>query len=361
MALGRVDSETRITNKGGRAVVSEEALVRGLQVLTEGQHAGTADRPEGRARAAEPFQAESEMVRERAREWTHGPGIEGLGVGEKISAGNPAGELALRVYVERKLAKRSVEHPVPSTVEVPQVGELVTDVVELGHVEPESFRERARPAMPGCGVGHVAATVGTFGCLVRRTDDEALYILSNAHVLADVGFGQPGDVVVQPGVADGGDEGSDALAMLADFVPFAFDDVGFDNQVDAAIARVRRSDWVVTQIRELGVAPAGVGRVIRRGMHVKKVGRTTGYTTGVVQDIHFRTALTYPRANGARTRRVGFRDQVLCTRYSDGGDSGAVVLNSTNRAIGLHFAGAPAGSAFNRIGHVLRLLRLELA
>ena len=138
-------------------------------------------------------------------------------------------------------------------------------------------------------------------------------------------------------------------------------DVGFDNQVDAAIARVRRRDWVVTQIRELGVAPAASDESIRRGMQIKKVGRTTGYTTGVVQDVHFRTALTYSRPSGVRTRRVGFRDQVLCSRYSDAGDSGATVLNRSNRVIGLHFAGAAAGSVFNRIQHVLRLLRVELA
>lgn len=166
---------------------------------------------------------------------------------------------------------------------------------------------------------------------------------------------------VQPGSLDGGGAADDALATLADFVPFTFDDVGFDNQVDAAIARVRRRSWVVTQIRELGFAPVGAGRVIRRGMHIKKVGRTTGYTTGVVQDIHFRTALTYPLPNGGRTQRVGFKDQVLCSRYSDSGDSGAVVLNSSNRVIGLHFAGAVSGSVFNRIQHVLRLLRVELA
>jgi hypothetical protein len=196
-------------------VASEEALVVGLELLTEGHQARVRDRFVGRALTTEEFRAESEAVRRRAREWTHGRGIEGLGVGEKISAGNPAGELALRVYVERKVAKQSVEHPVPSTVDVPEVGELVTDVVELGHVEPERFRDRARPAMPGCGLGHVAATVGTFGCLVKRAGDDALYILSNSHVLADVGFGRPGDPVVQPGIADGGDEDSDALATLA--------------------------------------------------------------------------------------------------------------------------------------------------
>jgi hypothetical protein len=337
-------------------MVGEQALVRGLEVLTEGSSA----RPPAAA-VDEGFRAEAEHVRVRAQEWTHAEGIEGLGVGEKISQGQPTGELALRVYVERKLPKRGLAKPIPPAVPVPEVGELTTDVIELGHLEPQSFRERARPAMPGCGLGHLAATVGTFGCLVKRRGDDALYILSNSHVLADVGFGQSGDPIVQPGSLDGGTAAGDALATLADFVPFRFDDVGYDNQVDAAIARVRRRNWVVTRIRELGVAPAGVGRVIRRGMQVKKVGRTTGYTTGVIQDIHFRMGLTYPRPNGGQTERVGFKDQVLCSRYSDGGDSGAVVLNSSNRVIGLHFAGAASGSVFNRIHHVLRLLRIEFA
>ena len=337
-------------------MVEEKTLVRGLELLTEGFNAQLPARL-----ATEAFLAEAEVVRSQAQEWTYGTGIVGLGVGEKISNGQPTGELSLRVYVERKLPKRAVAQPIPSAVTVPEVGELTTDVIELGHVEPQSFRERTRPAMPGCGLGHITATVGTFGCLVKRPGDDGLYILSNSHVLADVGFAQSGDPIVQPGSLDGGDATEDALATLAEFVPFTFADVGFDNQVDAAIARVRRRDWVVTQIRELGVAPGGVGRVIRRGMQIKKVGRTTGYTTGVIQDVHFRTALDYPRPNGARTQRVGFKDQVLCSRYSDGGDSGAIVLNSSNRVIGLHFAGAVSGSVFNRIQHVLRLLRVEIA
>jgi len=36
------------------------------------------------------------------------------------------------------------------------------------------------------------------------------------------------------------------------------------------------------------------------------------------------------------------RDQVLCTRYTAGGDSGAAVFNSNNQIVGLHFAGTPS-------------------
>ena len=113
--------------------------------------------------------------------------------------GEPTGELALRVYVEKKKPKTKVDNPVPKVVAVPGVGDRITDVIELGKVVPELFTERVRPAMPGSGLGHTAVTVGTFGCLVRKKGDaDGLYVLSNSHVLANEGMALPGDGILQP-------------------------------------------------------------------------------------------------------------------------------------------------------------------
>ena len=148
---------------------------------------------------------EAEAVRTRSRDWVHGSGVQGLGIGDKLTHGEPTGELALRVYVEKKKARAKVANPVPKVVVVPGVGERITDVIELGRVVPELFTERVRPAMPGSGLGHTAVTVGTFGCLVRKKGDSTgLYVLSNAHVLANEGLAAPGDGIVQPGSLDGG-------------------------------------------------------------------------------------------------------------------------------------------------------------
>ena len=57
---------------------------------------------------------------------------------------------------------------------------------------------------------------------------------------------------------------------------------------------------------------------------------------------------------------MGFRDQVLCTRYSAGGDSSWAVLNMKKEVVGLHFAGSASSSIFNRIGHVLDALKIEV-
>jgi hypothetical protein len=216
--------------------------------------------------------------------------------------------------------------------------------------------------MPGCGVGHGKVKVGTFGCLVhKKGDSDTLYMLSNSHVIANSGLGSPKDPILQPGKEDGGTIAKDSIAKLSKFIPFTFTETGFPNLVDAAIAKVNRRTSVKSELRVLNLVPIGVGRTLRRGMHVKKVGRTTDYTTGVITDVHFRLSLQYQRPGGKSKGRVGFKDQVLCTRYSAPGDSGSIILNSSNRVIGLHFAGSHSASIFNRIHHVFNLLDIEVA
>jgi len=323
--------------------------------LTEGSSVGLP-----RAVRTESLETASEQVKKRYRGWTIGPGIQGVGIGQKLTERKQTDELVLKVYVREKKPLSRCDNPVPKQVSMPEIGPMPTDVEEIGRVEAETFRDRVRPAMPGCGLGHIRVTVGTFGCLVRkRGNKKGLYILSNSHVLAHEGIAKIGDAIVQPGHLDGGRPADDKLARLAEFVPFEFSTTGFPNLVDAAIAKVAKSR-VIDEIRILGVAPTGVSRTLRRGMFVKKVGRTTDFTTGEVRDINYRLSLRYKKS-AKRKARAGLRDQVLCTRYTAGGDSGSAVLNRSNRIVGLHFAGSPSTSIFNRIDHVFRLLDIELA
>ena len=247
----------------------------------------------------------------------------------------------------------------PKRVNIPEVGVCDTDVLEIGRVSHESFTSRVRPAMPGSGVGHYKISVGTFGCLVKiKGTSKGVYILSNSHVLANEGVASVGDDILQPGAHDGGRRSTDVIGHLENWVPFDFSATGYSNLVDAAIAKVKKQS-VVDEIRILGLAPVGVSHTVKRGMKVQKVGRTTDYTTGVITDVNYRFALSYKRP-GRGTSRVGFRDQVLCTRYTAGGDSGSAVLNDRKRIVGLHFAGSPSTSIFNRISRVFHQLNIEL-
>lgn len=345
-------------------MAKEADLILALEFVTAGADAVVPKKLHRKAFALESFQQETEKIRQKAQDWTAGRGIQGVGIGKKITQGKETDDLAMRVYVERKKPRAKVGNAVPKTMSVPEVGKIPTDVVEIGKLELETFTDRIRPALPGCGLGHKDVTVGTFGCLVRKKgkSDSGLYILSNSHVLADSGLAEIGDEVVQPGDLDGGRVRNDTLAELAEFIPFDFS-AGYPNRVDAAIAKVRNSRSVEPEIRILGVQPKGVSEALRRGMRVRKVGRTTDFTTGVVQDIHYRMRISYrtSKANPRARRPAGLRDLVLCTRYTAGGDSGSVVLNDRDYAVGLHFAGSPSSSIFCRIRNVFDALDLELA
>ena len=256
-------------------MATEAQLLQALDMLTEGSG----------AEVPEALRAQALSLHRSARSWTAGKGIQGLGIGEKISDGEKLPELVLKVYVEKKKPRARVKNRVPKKVAVPGLAtEVPTDVEEIGVVRVEPNTTRVRPALPGFSVGHVKITAGTFGCLVRkRGDDKTLYILSNSHVLANEGLGALGDKVLQPGKYDGGKAPADVLAVLAEWVPFQFSTAGFPNFVDAAIARVKSAKSVASAVRLIGV-PQGVSRIVRRDMQVQKTGRTTDYTVGVVRD-----------------------------------------------------------------------------
>ena len=156
--------------------------------------------------------------------------ILGVGVGFKRVGGALTAEPAVQVLVEAKLPMDAVDQSlaVPSLV-----GGVETDVEEVGAIFPHSFSSRyKRPVPCGVSVGHVNITAGTIGCLVIRNNNH-LCILSNNHVLADSNRGKTGDLILQPGTADGGRQPDDVIATLEDFVRL---NPGADNFVDAAVA-----------------------------------------------------------------------------------------------------------------------------
>ncbi|NCF68124.1 MAG: trypsin-like serine protease [Chloroflexi bacterium] len=314
----------------------------------------------GQAPILQSLKPRAESLHKSARPWTMGEGIQGLGIGQKVTDAFVLPDLVLKVYVEKKLPKSKVTNMVPEAVDIPGIEEqLATDVEEIGKVELESNTSRVRSAIPGFSIGHLEISAGTLGCLVRvNGDDQGLYILSNSHVLANEGVAEKGDVIIQPGVFDDGVAPDDAIATLSDWVAFEFTDSTFPNLVDAAIAKVDSDQHVISAIRKIGI-PKGVSKTVRRGMRIRKTGRTTDFTTGVITDIDYRLALDYKRPGGGEGR-VGLRDQVLCTRYTAAGDSGSAVINSKGFIIGLHFAGSPSTSIFNKISNVIDLLDISI-
>ncbi len=311
-----------------------------------------------------------------------------VGAGWKVVDGQRTDELAIvaSVATKRRPEELSPEDLIPSHVD-----DIRTDVIQTGPIFAQVSRtERLRPAPGGISVAHRSVTAGTFGCLVRR--DGRLHILSNNHVLANSNDAAVGDSILQPGPADGGRDPADGIARLMDWVPIVFDggDDGSScpvgsaaagglnalaalagsrtrlrtirlgpeatsegNLVDCAIAEPLDEGDVTDEIVEVG-APQGTAEGTL-GTAVRKSGRTTGLTTGTIEQVDATV-----RVNFGSGRVATFHDQLMAGAMSQGGDSGSAVLDVENRVVGLLFAGSVNTTVINRIQNVLQALQVSL-
>ena len=296
--------------------------------------------------------------------------------------GEETDETCIVVFVERKLPPEALRRRdlVPPTLrgirtDVVETGRFVA--LELAQAQEVSRTSHVRPAPGGVSLGHFRITAGTLGVLLRTTAGEDR-ILSNNHVLADSNAASPGDLILQPGPADGGTL-EDAIARLVTFVPIRFKEreigpvarlverrlrpllarLGLSlgrlpsedtNVVDAAIAKPLASDLVSPEI-------LGIGRVTgtvdaRIGLRVRKSGRTTGLTTGKITALAATVEVDYRGATAV------FREQLVGDLLSRGGDSGSLVVDEANHAVGLLFAGGSNTTILNPIAAVLEALGL---
>ncbi len=308
----------------------------------------------------------------------------GVAVGRKVVGGRETEEACIVVYVDHKEPERALRGRdlVPRTLDG-----VRTDVVATGPLRALPLLEtlavshtaRVRPAPGGVSIAHEKVTAGTLGVLAHRTSGEAV-ILSNNHVLANSNAAEKGDAILQPGPYDGG-RPQDAIARLADFVPVAFNErepdglgrlleralgallapvglglrrlpSGKTNLVDAAIATPLAPDLVAPEILEVGAVAGTAAAAL--GTRVKKSGRTTGLTRGKVTGLEATVEVDYGGKSAV------FRGQIVSDILSRGGDSGSLVVDEGNHAVGLLFAGSETTTILNPIDAVLAALRLRL-
>lgn len=264
-------------------------------------------------------------------------------------------------YTDTDYKEDQLHNVIPRELCFPGITAAVsTEIVNIGTVTPLSLTSRLRPAQPGTSISHFRMTAGTFGLLVKKQEkeDTAVYILGSNHVLTEYNVMEKSAGIIQPGLSDGG-RAEDRIAELAQIVPLEYDDRQYNNKVDAAIGRVLEIGAVKSALMFVG-QPSGIGRTIRRGMSVQIVGRTSGRAVGQVVDPSARLRLRYPR--GRRTTAyAGFLDIVVCTPFTQKGDSGAAVLSERNEVLGLVMAGGTRASIFCKMAHICDSLGIELA
>jgi hypothetical protein len=246
-----------------------------------------------------------------------------VGVGLKQSGGEFSDQVAIFVYVQRK-------RPVAALAEVeivpPEFGGYVTDVVDA---RPTLIDDEARydPLRGGVQIsrqqlledGIFAPRSGTLGAIVRSRATFQPQLLTCAHVARSVGLSvfQPGQGLASASVVG-------TVANLRSQVNPLF--------LDCAVIDPNGSRGVEMTVEEIGPVQGASVELPPLGEMVMKRGMRTSLTHGfVVRHIAstFTPAFDQFEISGA----VPF-----VTLFAGTGDSGSVVLNSSNQVIGLLFA-----------------------
>lgn len=278
-----------------------------------------------------------------------------------ITTVNSDFKIAVRLQQPQSLVQELVS-------EINALARNETDIRYVGKVSKlqSGQQGRVRPLQIGCSIGQFQITAGTLGCFVKsRTGTGGAMILSNNHVLADENRAKIGDPIIQPGAFDGGQVPADVVGNLVNFEPL---NATRPNLADCAVADVAAGVGVVSdaingigQLRGLAATPLSTGAV------VKKTGRTTGTTTAKVTAVELdNVVVTYDIGNLRFDGQIEV-DGIDQTGFSQGGDSGSLVVNDSVEAVGLLFAGSDTGGAngfgltyVNPIGIVLDALNCDL-
>ena len=313
------------------------------------------------------------------------PNVVGVGVSYKAVAGESTGELCMAVLVQKKLPKAGLT---AAALVPPEIDGIRTDVIQVGELRPLQARtDRWRPARGGISLGHYQITAGTFGTVVRDRSSGVRLILSNNHVLANSNNGNPGDAILQPGPADGGQASTDTLAHLERFCPIQFNEAppscgianGFaevgnalaklvgsshrvqaiqvnlqaTNLVDGAVARPINDSDILDDIIDIGTVSGTMEAAL--GMAVRKSGRTTATTSGQITVLGSTVTISYGSG-----RTATFENQIVTGNMSQGGDSGSLlVAGDAQLAVGLLFAGSDQATIHNPIQAVLDCLNIQ--
>jgi hypothetical protein len=252
------------------------------------------------------------------------PGVVGVSVGlMRGGNGKRTKEAGIRVLVASTAAAPALPEKlegVPVQVEV--VGTVRADTLT-----------RIRPLLGGTSLSKDGSTYfGTVGLVVADSQGSAL-ALTNYHVIAGAVCAVSTSAnVVQPAAFDGGTEivGSVKGAF------FSGGGAGISG-VDAVVASVPPSiATAFGEIRELGSVTGYASAAL--GETVRKHGRTTETTYGVVTDISTTITVSFDFGSHQFFEQVSVTVTAPSSEVATSGDSGAVWINASGKAVGLHFA-----------------------
>jgi hypothetical protein len=241
-------------------------------------------------------------------------------------------------------------------IEMPRAGFLATPAPTPGAEPaaamdpfPNGIREHREIIVGGISGANanLSGQSGTIGYFCTRRSKlrrrKEIHLLSNSHVFADLRRTavDDTDLIVQP--SPGEPANNRPIATLVNFSAVKFaGGINDPNHVDAAIARLWEPQSHSPVIPLIGAIKGYVRKKdIEVGEPVRKFGRTTGYTEGRIISTMVDIWIQYDRTGQA----AFFQNQVLVepsarfAKFVAKGDSGSLVVDEKQHAIGLIFAG----------------------
>jgi hypothetical protein len=281
-----------------------------------------------------------------------------------VGMGILGGDYCIQVFLNNaddELWAGSGAATLPSTyrgvpvVPIEMTGAVFLSDAGLGSVEmapkyPHGIREPQEVIIGGISGAHtnLSGQSGTIGYFCTRKSRlprrKEIHLLSNSHVFADLRKEKvdQSDLIMQPSP---GEPGSNRpIGTLVNFSPLKFDKgLNEPNYVDAAIAKLWAPLAHKPLIPLIGAVKGYVTtKDVEIGEAVRKFGRTTGYTEGHVFSICLDIWIRYDRTG----QSAFFKDQFLIepdlpqfTKFVSGGDSGSLLVDADQHAVGLIFAG----------------------
>jgi hypothetical protein len=215
---------------------------------------------------------------------------------------------------------------------------------------PHGIREPQQVIIGGISGAHtnLSGQSGTIGYFCTRKSRlprrKEVHLLSNRHVFADLWKPKvdAADLIVQP--SPGEPASNRPIGTLVSFSALKFDnDLNEPNYIDAAIAKLWAPLTHKPLIPLIGAVKGHVAtKDVEIGEPVRKFGRTTGYTAGKIFSIFLDIKIRYDRTGHS----AFFQDQFLIepdlpqfTKFVSGGDSGSLLVDAEQHAVGLIFAG----------------------
>lgn len=273
------------------------------------------------------------------------PGVHSVGIGGRMRAGQPTGERVLKVYVSNKLPASQLA---AGALVPPIVEGLPTDVVAApspalavavpgatlgGPYNQDSGRER--PLRGGVQLaGESCYGKGTLGFIARVDEPppERIVAVTAHHALFSSGPAE------DPELRVGQPTGDDSCTKCCRGIFGKFLKGYRDATMDAALVRIEAKAEYYEVIQDIGETN-GDHDITDPEAHsgtyqVRKRGRTTRLTGGIVDSIH---AI---HASGSPSNYMVIRPNPAASgtaTFADWGDSGAAVVNEQNEIVGLLF------------------------